>query len=540
MTDLPPLPPGYQSLPQLPDGYQLVPMTAEPGSAGALLNEQQNIRKGVVRGLMDVPEQGAELLTRGLSMLPGSAGKYMEGEHQRVEDINAANEKAYEKEVGGHPQLDFGRLLGNAIVGTPIALAMPGAAAEGLTARLLSGAASGGAQGFLQPTDPNSEESYWNQRLHGAEFGAAGGAGGTLAAAIPARIISGATNPNIATLRSAGVTPSTGQLVGSWFNDLEQKATSIPGLGNAISAARQRAYDDLNRAAINRSLGHINESLDPKTALGRDAVTEMGDKISTAYNRVLSDPNLIWQADPQFMQSAARIGVGANLAPAQFDQFKNLIQQQFAKVPANGAIAGETYKEIESKFGKEAAQYMGSGDVDQRKLGQAYKDFQNLMRVQLRKNNPQHADMLSAIDAAYADAQRVEVAAAMQGAKEGVFSPGQLSSAVKSQDKTLRDKAFARGQARMQDLSDAGKSVLGPTVPDSGTAGRLTLTNLALGAGTLPLVPAYSAPAQRALATILASRPQVAQPVASLVRSTSPVTTSGLAALLANQGPQSP
>ena len=51
---------------------------------------------GFVRGMMDIPEAGAQLLTRGLEAISpagSSMEKFMQSERQRVEDINRQNER---------------------------------------------------------------------------------------------------------------------------------------------------------------------------------------------------------------------------------------------------------------------------------------------------------------------------------------------------------------------------------------------------------------------------------------------------------------
>jgi hypothetical protein len=108
-------------------------------------------------------------------------------------------------------------------------------------------------------------------------------------------------------------------------------------------------------------------------------------------------------------------------------------------------------------------------------------------------------------------------------------------------DKSKDKSAFARGNALMQDLGDAGKSVLGNKVPDSGTAQRLLYGGGALASGALnPMIPAsllgggalYTQPAQKFLNSIVTLRPNLAQPIASTVKKSSPYLTPALLGLL--------
>ena len=58
-------------------------------------------------------------------------------------------------------------------------------------------------------------------------------------------------------------------------------------------------------------------------------------------------------------------------------------------------------------------------------------------------------------DKGWATLTQLENAGAMLGAKEGVFTPSQFLNAVKKSDKSLRDRAFARGQARNEKFAQA-------------------------------------------------------------------------------------
>jgi hypothetical protein len=109
-----------------------------------------------------------------------------------------------------------------------------------------------------------------------------------------------------------------------------------------------------------------------------------------------------------------------------------------------------------------------------------------------------------------------------------MFTAAQLAQAVRQMDTSTRKGAVARGNALMQDLSDAGVNVLPSKVPDSGTAARLAVggsllggthylsPELAIGAGalTLPYLP-Y---AREATTALLAKRPEFAKLLAEQLR----------------------
>ena len=138
------------------------------------------------------------------------------------------------------------------------------------------------------------------------------------------------------------------------------------------------------------------------------------------------------------------------------------------------------------------------------------------VRKLVGRYNPKEAVNLRRIDKGWATLTQIENAGAMLGAKEGVFTPAQFLNAVKKSDKSLRDRAFARGQARNEKFAQSADAVLSQKYPDSGTAGRQILGALGLGgAGMLnPAIPlaagtgalAYTPIGQRAMAAAMTKR----------------------------------
>lgn len=424
----------------------------------------------------------------------------------------------------GGPAFNTGRFLGGTAAAAPISYLMPGALSESVGARLLSGATSGALTGAAQSPENMGQ---------GAALGAIGGA-------LPGMRPSIA--PAAQDLIKTGVRPSLGQMLGGPINELEQEATSLPGVGDAIKNTRRRAVNDLNISQANAALSHIGESLDSKTIPGRGMIAEVDRKIGAAYDKLL--PNVTWQADQQTVTNITSIIQNANLAPQQQKQIMNLIQSQFSKAGNNNIMNGKLFKEVDSKFGEEASSYIGAQDPDQAKYGRTVLAVQAELRDTLRRANPQWGAELDNANAAWADASRLRHAAGLAGSKEGVFGPSQFSQGVRHE--ALTRGQFARGQARMQDISDTAEKVLGSTVPDSGTAARLFAGALApivgapLAAEHLPEAAAkYVWPAVAAnLAGIgLYSRPgqAIARSLLRLAPKASPLASAGLAGILGQQ-----
>ena len=359
-----------------------------------------------------------------------------------------------------------------------------------------------------------------------------------------AAMISPNVDPNVRALMAEGITPTTGQILGGGFKRAEEGLSSVPILGDFIKSAQTRAVEGLNRAAINRSLKPIGDAL-PADLKGRDAIQYAKDALGDKYDNLL--PKLTVQADPvwtgqisnlkQMVQNSA---INPNVKPL-FDKIVD--GDILSKFQGQGAVTGETLKNIQTDLNNTIKRYSISTDADQVLVAQALKEVRSNLLDLIRRSNPQSAAELKAIDTGYANFKRVEKAASLVGSEEGIFSPAQLQSAVRTADKSKDKGQFATGNALMQDLSETGKTVLGNKLPDSGTPYRGMLPLLlgggagvagypALAAGMLAGPALYSAPGQRMAATLLTQRPAGANALANQFRGNE---RAKLAALMANQ-----
>lgn len=428
-----------------------------------------------------------------------------------------------------------GRAIGNAAATLPIGYLMPGAGAASLMGRMASGAAAGGLSNALQPNDPNSPD-FWKQKAMQAGQGAAFGAAAPAITAGIARVISPKTSDAVKTLLDAGITPTPGQMLGGMANSLEEKAGSLPGIGESIKAARGRAVQQMNRAAIDNALAPIGEK--SAAPLGREAIDEAATKISQAFDRTV--PNLTSRIDPQFARDMSQLtSMSQSMVPQRAQQFAGIINNQvLRKISPNGTITGESAHEMQSTLGRLAAMAHKSPDMDQRLLGDALQQAQSNVIDLIGRSNPTGAEAFNAARSAYKNFIPVRQAASYLGSEEGILSPAQLLSGVKSADRSLNHAAFARGKASGQGFAEAAKTVLGNKVPDSGTAGRNALWEIpATLAGLYALHPgAAMGAAAGGAGTMLAYTPQ-GQALMRGLLTARPVGAEGLAQGLRLLGP---
>jgi hypothetical protein len=450
--------------------------------------------------------------TRAIGMTPATADQVNARVAQREATFQEGRRMA-----GAQPNdTDWWRMGGNVTAGLPLALAAP--VGSTLLRAGASGAAQGAALGAAQPvTDPNAD--YWSQVGGNAGLGAATGGLGGAAGYVVSRAITGAQNvaPAVRELNDRGVQMTPGQIVGGYTRRVEDAAGSVPVLGAQIRGGQRASIESFNRATANEVLAPLRQTVDNAAPVGRELVEDVYTRIGAAYDRALPRVQP-FAADQQFMADYGTV-MRQFLTPESRQQFDGFLRNNILS-RATGPIDGDTFKVIEEELGRAFRTYRASNAPQDREFATAALGVQRAFRDLLERSNPAVAPEIRAANDAFARYIRMEGAAAAQGSTEGVFSPQQLSGAVRRADSSGRRGQYARGDALMQDLSDAGRAVLPSTVPDSGTPERMALMALlgggaGMGASTagLGLVPsiaagtvgagAYSNAGQRMLQSLL-------------------------------------
>ena len=385
-----------------------------------------------------------------------------------------------------------GNIAGNMALLAPTAL-IPGA-------NTITGAATIGAVTGALTTPGDIAE-----RAKAAALGGTGGAVGAGLSRLAAGAERSAAAPGADLLARERVQLTPGQYAGGALKNLEDKATSWPVVGGIINNARRRGVEDFNRAAIERA------TLPGMTVdgVGNQAIADLRRGLGDAYDAALANSSAD-ALEPQFVQRLASLRSMVSALPEREQRaFDSILEREIGgRMAPNGKINAENLQAVKSGLGEQAANFSGATDGYQRQLGQALKQAEAELRDLVMRSSPQNAKELQAIDAAYANFKRLQRAASGVGTEDGVFTPAQLHNAAKAMDRTKDKRAFAEGDALMQDLTAAGKAVMPSKIPDSGTAGRL-LSNVGSPTGMLstlagallgiPAAAAYSRSGSRAI-----------------------------------------
>lgn len=440
--------------------------------------------------------------------------------------------------------------LGEAI---PVGIATGGlgfAAPMAAATKIGIGALTGGTQGYAMPYASTGE--HVTNTLIGAGMGAAIPGAGAMAG----KVVKGFATPEARQLIDAGVKLTPGQTLGGAWKSAEDKLTSLPLAGSAIKNAQARSLDTFNTATVNRAIKPLETALPKGTKAGYDAVAAGRNAVSHAYDDVLG--KMSGHLDPEFMKGVAKTfnEVAPSLPEWQQRQLSAVVENIGKKFGDSGQLTGNQIKQLYSKLGTDARGYLRSQDPDQRNLGKAILGFQEHLNDLLHRQNPgELSARLANVDKAHAQMVRVEDAAGSLGSKEGVFTPAQLRNATRAEDASFKRRAFAHGNALMQDWADVGRSTLPSTVADSGTAGRYLLDASVLGGGAMtghgiPIAGAalgahalYSRPGERLMQSLLAPKESpVRNYLAGIIanRFGSPRNALAVPAMLGQQVPNAP
>lgn len=536
------------------NGYDVSKLQQAPQAAQQPTPEAPS---GFAQGLRDPITAGAQLLTHGIEAI-GGGGLVRSGNRLNnwlvdkgvpiaripdggMDDLVKQQENEYQqgRQAAGKSGIDLARIAGNIANPANLVAASRLPQAASLVGRVGVGAASGAAFGAAQPV---TDGDFWTEKAKQAGMGAAiGGALPAVTGGI-ARVIKPNTRPQVKAMLNEGITPTPGQIIGGRTQAVEDKLTSLPIVGDAISSARTKNLNEFQLASYRRALAPIGGK--PSGAVGRDGIADVHTQLSDAYNSLL--PKMTFKADPVFAKEFDGLkGLVSSLPQDTAKYFEDTVKRElFGRMTPKGLMSGESLQDAISAVGKEAKSFGGKGGFEG-KLGDAFSEVQNILRNNLARNNPQQASQLASNGKGWANYAILRDAASKVGAKDGMFTPAQLGSSVASAAKVGRGAAgkarVSEGKALMQDLTDAGQNVLSSKYPDSGTAGRV-----AMGAGTLGGLAAFNPASltavglstlmylpggRQAISALLTKRPEMAGQLASLVRKTSPTLNPGLASL---------
>lgn len=412
-----------------------------------------------------------------------------------------------------------------------------------VAAPIARGAATGAvySQAATQPGQvgvPVTPEQYAEESNARALLGAAVGGAIPAAGMGAARAVRPWGGEDVQTLRAMGVRPTVGQTLGGTARNIEEKARSVPILGNAISYAEQGAQREFREGLADQALKRIGEKVD-RGVSSEELIKTTGDKISAYYDKTVARWSAPARADTTLVSDINKdLAMTRGMPQEVEDNVRRFVQNNLQRRAAQG-IDGATFKEMDSAINQKIA---ATANQEEKSV---YREIRNSLRDFAARKNPGVAEDLKKADAAWSELATLESAGARAGMGAEGPSVSNIATASKMADQSVRKRAVARGESQNQGQIQAAARVLGNRVPDSGTAGRgliaAPLTGV-VGAMNVPAtlagLAAGSAPylARRTISDLMSGGGAVRNPAADFIRrqAVNP-TYSTLGAILANR-----
>ena len=500
---------------------------------------------GVIRGLRDIPDAGAQLLTRGLEAISpagSSMEKFMQAERKRVEDINREAERAYQQDwrMGQMrpDEFDVGRAIGGvAATAIPATTAVK---ALGLTtapvrAGAVSGAIGGGLQPVLEPQDSFGTQKatqiglggalgagggYLGDKITNLLFGrgaapAVGGAGApssaqaTVSATPTAQVTGGGVNLGAvapesgAALTAAqkailergkamGFKTTPAQETGSRsLLQMEARMESSPFTSAPFNTIKTENQKVLNRATAQAIGVNSDELSNPVLAQAQRQISDVYKKVATPDVRKVDGMTFMNNID--LVDNAFE---GLTTQPLK----TNVLVKQLQDLAMKGEASGVQLQNLSSKIGKRAKNEMTTAMGD-RELGSA------LFQLKEMVDDALSAGLSKAEQEAFATARNnyrnlmtIRTASGVVNPSSGNVSGLNLASALTRKDP--QGFVFGSNQTPMYEAARFAQAFR-PIVGDSGTATRsmeYSPLNMLLSMPTNLAARAYtSAPASSVL-----------------------------------------
>ena len=462
-------------------------------------------------GVRDVAEGAASLVNR-IVPIP----KYDPEKKEWVSSAEfdkrytTAREANIQASRGGETGVDWMRAAGN-VAGTLPLAAVAGPVEAGLA-----------ASAFTPVENP---DKFWTEKSEQVGLGAMAGKAGELGVNALSKLV----KPTQNMLMKAGVNLTPGQAMGSAAHWVEEAFKSMPFSGQIIQKAEDRALDDFAVKTTERALAPLGVQK-IRAATGREAVQEGQSIINEAYDHVLKQmPAVVKDAyvDHAIMEATA---VANKLGPEAVHRMNAIINQDvLSPFLASGRAApidGRTFKGVESNLRQQIEGLASSADFKDREIGKALKNVLGELRGGLERQYPHLSPELASVNHAFAAFADVEKAASQRVTSGSRFTPTDLMRAVKSQDKSPRDKQWAAGNVPFQDWAEQAYKTIGSKFPDSGTASRIMHGNLGswlTGLAASPAVAAaYSPGASEIMNKMATFAPQSRNAIAGMIGNSAP------------------
>ena len=238
------------------------------------------------------------------------------------------------------------------------------------------------------------------------------------------------------------------------------------------------AENNTDRARIIREMVNKNYDTSYRSMRLNNKDKALQDDLAKWYNQATKgkSENAIKEIDSQYQSIISAINVVPNKAGRQSsDSLKDLFQRLRTR-HENVLKKSNTGDDVAS-------------DLKKGTFGSVYKDLEDVVKNNIRKNSKNAIDDYDATQYAYNAVLSLEDAVSKSVGK-GLFTPTQVHTAFSRSGRNANakrsNKAMAKGIGKIAYKANTKfKDVVGDTIPDSGTSGSIISTGSLLGLGGL-------------------------------------------------------
>lgn len=286
-----------------------------------------------------------------------------------------------------------------------------------------------------------------------------------------------------AILKDIGVETSIPQRMGGMPKQVEDLAMRAPILGPAVSGARGRQVEQLNRGVALKALRPVGKTVPREIQPGFEMVEYVDDQLGQVYDDAAKLAPRV-ALDEQLLADAERIGARrVDLPESEAAQFDRIMGDRLQRL-RSGEASGQMVKDIHSELGKLQAEATRKGSTT---LSEMIGDTRRSLLGLIERASPEAGEMIRKADEGWSVYSMMNDAAASATNRGGVFLPGQLNTQVRSSAKRLGSNMAGKGKGPLQDIATAAARTLPDQFGNPGTANAVGLGGLMVGLGTEPV-----------------------------------------------------
>lgn len=271
--------------------------------------------------------------------------------------------------------------------------------------------------------------------------------------------------------------------LGSGLKKIEEALTSIPVVGTSSMMKNvKRTYNIAVANEIGKPIGVVI----PKNTPLRDVSKILTQKIKTAIDD--SAENLILKSPDELLDNII-VGIKNSKADQkiinrEIKKFNDIFMRDI-KITSDGFIKGQSIQKLDEYLRALGKDFADADNYDLRLISDVFNKGADDLANALKKDSGEGAyNLYKASKNAFKNLQVFNKATLSSTAKEG-FEPSQLIKSNMINDPTKGKVGTILGKGQLQDIAETGQSVIGKTVPDSGTATRGIVGSSLLGGGYL-------------------------------------------------------